>query len=96
MPRSGVGIELLDDGRLLVGGVAVDGGLGAGAGHGRAQQDVDDEHHQKEDAEGHAEVHHPRRVARAVGADGVHVWKIKGGDYFLRLAKAGALSQNSL
>jgi len=29
---------------------------GTGAGHGGAEEDVDDEHHEEEDAEGHAEV----------------------------------------
>ena len=61
MPRSGVGIELLDDGRLLVGGVAVDGGLGAGAGHGRAQEDVDAQHDEEEHPEDDAEPQQPGR-----------------------------------
>ncbi len=29
---------------------------GTGAGHGGAEEDVDDEHHEEEDAEGHAQV----------------------------------------
>ena len=75
MPAPGVGIELLDHGLILVVGV---GEIcpGTGAGHRRAEEDIDDEHEQEEDTEHDAEVEQPggmRPSARAIGAEGVHV-----------------------
>ena len=43
--------------------------LAAGAGHGRAEEDVDDEHDQEEDAEGDAEVEKPDRRDSTALAD---------------------------
>ena len=43
--------------------------LAAGAGHGGAEEDVDDEHDEEEDAEGDAEVEQPDRGDPAALAD---------------------------
>ncbi len=47
-----------DDGGLFLD----DLGLGAGASHGRTQEDVDDEHNEEEDAEGDTQVQQPQRM----------------------------------
>ena len=69
MPGPGVGVELLDDGRLLLDRVSP----GARTRHGRAEEHVDDEHHQEEDAEGHAQVEHPGGTRTAIAAQIFHV-----------------------
>lgn len=71
MPRPRVGVKLFDDGRFLVDGVH--GAFGTGAGHGCAQEHVDDEHHQEQDPERDAQVGHPGWAGAAVGADRLHV-----------------------
>ena len=58
MPRPRVGIELLNHGLLLV--VALR--PRAGTRHGGAEEDVYDEHQEKENPEDDAEVEEPRRV----------------------------------
>ena len=82
MPRPGVGIEFLDHGLLLV-RAGDDVGPCAGAGHGGAEEDVDDEHEEEEDAEDDAEVEQPRgtHAARrqAVAARRVGVTGLCGG-----------------
>ena len=76
MPGPGVGVKLLDDGRLLLDRV----GPRAGAGHSRAEEHVDDEHHEEEDPEGHAQVEHPGGTRTAVGAQIFHVCEVKIND----------------
>ena len=41
--------------------------------HGGAEEDVDDEHDQEEDPEGHAQVQHPRRARTAVATHALDV-----------------------
>lgn len=51
-------VILLDDAGLLLD----DFGLGTGAGHGRTEEHVDDEHNQEEDAESDAQIEQPERL----------------------------------
>jgi len=64
VPGSGVRIELFNNGRFLLDDVRP----GAGAGHGGAEKDVDDQHDEEEDAERHAEVQHPRGTRTTIAA----------------------------
>ncbi len=47
--------------------------LGAGAAHGWAEEEVDDQHDEEEDPEGDAEVEQPHGVHAAVLAQGLHL-----------------------
>ena len=78
VPAPGVGVEFLDHGLIFVwvGQVCPC----AGAGHGGAEEHVDDEHEEEEDPEHDAEVEQPGRVgtsADAVSAEGVHIYESK-------------------
>ena len=53
-----IGIILLDDAGLLLDDFC----LGTRAGHGRAQEHVDDEHDEEQDAESDAQVEQPQRL----------------------------------
>ena len=57
LPGTSIWVEVLQVARLLL----LLGVLAAGAGHGRAEEDVDDEHDKEEDAKGDAEVEQPDR-----------------------------------
>ena len=57
LPGTSIWVKVLQVARLLL----LLGVLAAGAGHGRAEEDVDDEHDKEEDAKGDAEVEEPDR-----------------------------------
>lgn len=57
LPGTSIWVEVLQVARLLL----LLGVFAAGAGHGRAEEDVDDEHDKEEDAKGDAEVEEPDR-----------------------------------
>lgn len=61
-----VGIVLFNDAGLLLD----DFRLGAGAGHGRAEEYVDDEHDEEEDAESDAQVEEPQRLDARTSSHG--------------------------
>lgn len=56
MPAS-VGVIILYDGRFLLN----DFSAGTGAGHGRAQEHIDDEHNKEHEAKCYTQVHKPGR-----------------------------------
>lgn len=108
VPRPRVGVKLLDHGLLFI-PPGRDVGPGAGARHGRAEEDVDDEHQEEEDAEHDAEVQQPRGAhaagGQAVGASRIWVaglWKgprfsrgfISPVDYSLRTAADRRTDEN--
>ena len=65
LPGAGIWVKVLQVARLLL----LLGVLAAGAGHGGAEEDVDDEHDEEEDAEGDTEVEEPDRGDPAALAD---------------------------